>query len=119
MRGRSAVMAKTARRRSAKSFYEEALSEAERASTQIALEVEGVDEELAMLRLRLRSAVKAEPKDLALMLRGIDALRRLVETRHRLGEDQTEALAAEIPLLREALSEIAKEVAHDGDPGNR
>ena len=108
------------RRRRTKNFYEGALSDAEKASAQIAREVEGIDEEVALLRLRLRTLIKDKPQDFPLMLRGLDALRRLVEVRFRLGEDQSEALAAEVTLVRDELVRMhTEEVALDGDPGNR
>src|SRR5688572_1900678 len=118
----NAVVAKAGRRRSAKSFYESALNEAEKNSVQIAREVDGIDEEVALLRLRLRTVMEeVETRtDFPLMLRGLDALRRLVEVKYRLGEQQREALGTELALLREELLRIYRgEVAHDGDPGNR
>ena len=48
----------------AKRFYEEALTQAERADFPVALDVEGVDQEIAVLRLRLRTALKNRPEDL-------------------------------------------------------
>ena len=84
----NAVVAKAGRQRSAKSFYESALNEAEKNSVQIAREVDGIDEEVALLRLRLRTVMEeVETRtDFPLMLRGLDALRRLVEVKYRLGE---------------------------------
>ena len=111
---------KTRRRRRAKSFYEGALDEAEKNSVQLAREVEGIDEEVALLRLRLRTVIAKKPEDFPLMLRGLEALRRLVEVRFRLGEEESEALAAELAQMRDELVRMYREeVAHDGDPGNR
>ena len=100
----NAVVAKAGRQRSAKSFYESALNEAEKNSVADAREVGGIDEEVALLRLRLRTVMEEVEQDrLALMLRGLDALRRLVEVKYRLGEQQREALGSELALLREEL----------------
>ena len=112
-------MVKASRRRSAKSFYGEALTAAERRVLAEAHEVEGLDGEVALLRTLLRSALQDSGKDLALMLRGMDGLRRLVVARYHLGGKQEEALKAEEPGLLELLAELIKEVAHDSDPGNR
>jgi hypothetical protein len=79
-------------RKTAKHFYEQALSQAERAAFSEALEVDGFDEEIAALRLRLRSVIEAEPKDLALMLRGMDVLRRLVASKYGLSRKDQKAL---------------------------
>ena len=65
-------------------FYVEALSEAERAGLDEALEVEGFEEEIAALRLRLRSAIEERPQDVALMLRGMDVLRRMLAAKYGL-----------------------------------
>ena len=111
---------KTARERRAQNFYECVLHESEKNSIQIAREVEGIDEEVALLRLRLRTEIEKAKTDFPLLLRGLDALRRLIEVKYRLGEDQSQALGAELALLREELLRMYREeVAHDGDPGNR
>lgn len=111
---------KTTRQRRAKNFYECVLTDTEKNSLQIAREVEGIDEEVALLRLRLRTVIEKKSQDFPLMLRGLDALRRLIEVRYRLGEEESEALAAEVTLLRDELTHIFREeVANDGDSGNR
>jgi hypothetical protein len=108
------------RRRRTKNFYESALSEAEKTSVQFAREVDGIDEEVALLRLRLRTVVQSNPKDFPLMLRGLEVLKRLLEVRFRLGEKQSDALGAELAQIRDELIRIYREeVAHDGDSGNR
>jgi hypothetical protein len=69
---------------SARRFYADALSEAERADLPVALEIEGVDEEIALLRLRIRTALEEHPDDLPLMFKGVDLLAKMVATRYRL-----------------------------------
>ena len=113
------MVTKTTRRRSAKGFYQKALEAAEKRVLAEAHTVEGLDDEVALLRTFLRSAVQRSGADPALMLRGMDVLRRLVVARHHLGSTEEDALKAEEPSLLELLTELVKEVAHDGDPGNR
>ena len=72
-------------------FYECALTEAERAELAGALKVTGIDAEIAALRVRLRKVIKEQPEDLALMLRGMDVLRRLLVTRYGLSKKDEEA----------------------------
>jgi len=81
-------------------FYEKALTDAERADFRVALDIEGVDQEIALLRLRLRQALKEGPDGLVLMLRGVDILARLVARRYRLPKGSAEELASG---LRDAL----------------
>ena len=87
-------------------FYVSALSEAERLSLSEAMQVEGVDQEIALLRLRLRSAIAEEPEDLSLMFKGIALLARVVATRYGLGktgrEEMQEALLAAFTELKRA-----------------
>ena len=82
----------------AKRFYEEALTRAERFDFPVALDVEGVDQEIAVLRLRLRTVVKDHPQDLQLMVHGITLLVRALAARYHLpkaDENELSAWAAE------------------------
>ena len=99
-------------------FYEDAMNEAEQAAIQIAREVEGVDEELVVLRLRLRTLAQAEGFDLTLLLRSLDVLRRLVETKHKLTKTQRVAFEAEQPRVWDELKQMLTEVRHDGNAGS-
>lgn len=109
---------KAARTSKAESFYERILDEAERSSLAHALEVEGVDQELAMLRLRLRALLEQESFDFSLMLRAVESVRRLVATRYRLTPEQSQAFSDEAPALREELMKMFAEVRNDGDAGS-
>ena len=86
------MVARAPRRPAKRGFYKRALSQAEQASLGDALQVEGFDEEIAALRLRLRSVIKEYPADLALMLRGMDVLRRLVASKYGLSRGDQKAL---------------------------
>ena len=98
------------KRRLARSFYDEALTEAERSGLAEAFEVAGVDQEIAVLRLRLRSVLRERPEDLILMLKGVELLARVVAGRYRLtkgsevelGEALSGALASVSELKRGA-----------------
>jgi hypothetical protein len=78
----------------ARRFYEEALSQAEQADFPLALEIEGVDQEIAVLRLRLRAVLKHRPEDLPLMLRGVGLLVRALAAKYRLPKADQDAIAA-------------------------
>jgi hypothetical protein len=73
-------------------FYAKALSEAERVALSEALQVDGMDQEIALLRMRLRDAVTQSPEDLPLMFKGIALLARVVATRYRLGKTGREEI---------------------------
>lgn len=88
-------------------FYVEAMTAAERLDLAEAMQVDGVDQEIALLRLRLRSAAK-DPENLALMFKGIELLAKVVATRYGLGktgrEEIQEALVSAFTDLRTAMS---------------
>jgi hypothetical protein len=89
--------AKRPRRRTprlAQRFYEQALDEAERTELAKAGEVEGVDGEMALLRLLLRTALAERPADFALMFRGIDLITKVAAARYRISKDDERDLLA-------------------------
>jgi hypothetical protein len=55
-----------------------------------ALKVEGIDQEIATLRLRLRSLLRERPEDTTLMLRAMNTLARMVTAKYRLPTAQEE-----------------------------
>jgi hypothetical protein len=83
------------------------MSEAERLALADAMQVDGVDQEITLLRLRLRSA-SVRPEDLPLMFKGIELLAKLVATRYQLGktgrEEMQEALLSAFTDLKQAMS---------------
>jgi hypothetical protein len=102
----------SARQRKPRRFYERALEEAERCELPAALEIEGVDEEIALLRLRLRTALEEHPEDLPLMFRGVELLTRAVTARYRLPKpDDGAALRLRAELLKEVTSIVAAATA--------
>jgi hypothetical protein len=70
----------------ARDFYGSALNEAEQREFEAASEIEGIDGEIALLRLRLRDALQRHPEDLSLMLRGMALLVKAVAARYRLSK---------------------------------
>lgn len=77
----------------AKRFYEKVLTQAERHDFPVALQVEGIDQEIALLRLRLRTALEKQPEDLQLMLRGVVLLVQALGAKYRLPKPDQDALA--------------------------
>ena len=57
------IRQKGTRRVSQKMFYHDGLSKAERVDLERAAEVENLDEEIAVLRVRLKTALKERPED--------------------------------------------------------
>lgn len=80
------------------SFYRAAMSEAEQYPR--ARDVEGLDDELAVLRMQLRHGLMQEDVDLKVVLACIDQVRKLVLARYRMSpkraDDFTDSVAAVI-----------------------
>ncbi len=103
-RGRAARPA--SRSKLAREFYASALDAAERIDLDAASEVEGLDEEIALLRMKLREALGKRPDDLALMLRGIDLLVKAVSARYRLSPESGETLGEKMAAVVQSLGEL-------------
>ncbi len=86
-----------------KGFYRRALSEAEQVLLPEAKEVEGLDEEIALLRVKLSSALNEQPQNMPLLLRGVDLLVKAVAARYRLSAKSQENLA-------QAIDSVLKEI---------
>ena len=77
-------------------FYESALTEAERMRLPEAREVENIDEEIAMLRVKLYTAVEKYPAQLGLLAKGVGMLLRMAALRYRMSDEAKEDLEASI-----------------------
>jgi hypothetical protein len=84
-------------------FYQAALTEAERECWPVARQIEGLEQEIALLRLRLRRAIEERPEDLPLMFRGIDLLARVVSARYRLSKGSRQDLNDSLRLVLESV----------------
>jgi len=85
-------------------FYSRALSEAEQLHLLEASEVEGVDDEIALLRLRLREMAERSPDRIDLQMDLAAAIARLVNTRYQISSVQKKSLKA-------AVTKVLEEVA--------
>ncbi len=95
------------RQAAARNFYRQALDQAERPDLERAQEIEGLDDEIALMRVRLKRAVEEHPQDVQLLVKGLDILMRAVGARYRLSpksrKDLTENLAATLNSLGDQL----------------
>jgi len=86
-----------------KGFYERALSEAERVLIPEARKVEGLDDEIALLRVKLSTALAQNPDNMPLMMRGVELLVKAVAAKYRLSKKSQDNLA-------EAIDGVLKEI---------
>jgi hypothetical protein len=91
------------RPRGAGGFYDAALTEAERAELPAAKKLDGLDEEIALVRLRLRSALEQHPENVTVMMKGIELLVKALSARYKLTKDDKTELSER---MRQTLLEI-------------
>ena len=87
---------------SARLFYDRVVEEAE---LRDALAVEGLDQEVALLRIKLRDHVTAHPEDLALMLKSVTLIVRAVAARYRMSPKRTADFADALVATLDALGD--------------
>ena len=85
-------------------FYSRTLDEAERLELEEARGIEGLDEEIAVLRVKLRELMVTEPERFDLQLKTANTIARLVMTRYNVTKEQKKS-------LKEAISKVLTEIA--------
>jgi hypothetical protein len=85
-------------------FYGKALNESERLGLEEARGVEGIDEEIAILRFKLRELIVAAPEKFELHLKLATSIARLVSTRYSITKEQKKS-------LKEAITKVLTEIA--------
>lgn len=83
---------RTKRGPAARNFYRAALAAAEQGELRDAAAAEGLDDEVALLRMLVRRELAARPEDIRPLLQGLTLLVRAVAARHRIAPADQEAL---------------------------
>jgi hypothetical protein len=94
-----------ARRPSVRDFYRRALTEAEQLELDDARELEGLEEEIAVLRVRLQTALQEKPEDLGLLTKGVEALVKAVGAQYRLSPKARKDLADNVAAVLNSLGD--------------
>ena len=85
-------------------FYSQVLDEAETLQLDEAREVEGIDEEIAILRVKLLSLISNHPDRIDLQMAAANTITRMVRTRHSLSANQKKS-------LKDAMTKVLTEIA--------
>ncbi len=98
------------------SFYDDTLTEAERTKLSHARSVDGLDEEIALLRVRLHRLFKEKPSEdelsrLELLIKGLGMLVKLVSVRYKLSPAARDNLADH---LSKVINEISSAFITEG-----
>ncbi len=85
-------------------FYSKVLDEAEKLDFTLATGVEGIDDEIALLRVKIKSLLERDPENIKLIMQATNALERLITTRYKITKEQRKG-------LREAIGNVLRDVA--------
>jgi len=85
-------------------FYSRALTEAEKLEMEEAACVDGLDQEISLLRIKLRELVENQPDRIDLHMEAANTIARLVRTRYQISKEQKKS-------LKEAIAKVLTEVA--------
>src|SRR4030042_3902163 len=86
-------------------FYSRVLDEAELLDFERASGVNGIDDEIALLRVEIKKAITGgDSKNLRLLVEATNALERLIWTRYRITKEQRKG-------LKEAIGNVLRDIA--------
>ena len=85
-------------------FYSKVLDEAEKFDFELASGVEGIDDEIALLRVKIKSVLEKDPENIKLIVQATNTLAGLVKTRYNISKEQKKG-------LKEAIGNVLRDVA--------
>ena len=85
-------------------FYSKVLDETEQLDFELATGVEGIDDEIALLRVKIKSLLEHDPENIKLIMQATNTLARLVRTRYNIGKEDKKG-------LKEAIGNVLRDVA--------
>ena len=85
-------------------FYSRVLDEAERLDFELATGVDGIDDEIALLRVKIKSLLEHDPENIKLIMQATNTLARLIRTRYNIGKEDRKG-------LKEAIGNVLRDVA--------
>jgi hypothetical protein len=85
-------------------FYSKVLDEAEQLDFELASGVEGFDDEIALLRVKIKSLLENDPENIRLLMEATNTLVRLVKAKYNISKEQKKG-------LKEAIENVLKDIA--------
>jgi len=85
-------------------FYSKVLDEVERLDFELATSVDGIDDEIALLRVKIKSLLAHDPENIKLIMQATNTLARLVRTRYNISKEDKKG-------LKEAIGNVLRDVA--------
>lgn len=84
-------------------FYSDLLDETQRADFEQALMVEGLDIEIALLRVKLRAVIRNDPDNIKLITRAAESLARVVKVKYGAGKQDPRK-------VKEAIGNVLRDI---------
>jgi hypothetical protein len=85
-------------------FYSKVLDEAEQLDFELATSVEGIDDEIALLRIKIKSILEKDPENIKLIIKATNTLAGLLKTKFNISKEDKKG-------LKEAIANVLKDVA--------
>ncbi len=85
-------------------FYSRVLDEAEQLDFELATGVEGIDDEIALLRVKIKALLENDPENVKLIMQATNTLSRLVRTRYNISKEDKKG-------LKEAIANVLRDIA--------
>ncbi len=85
-------------------FYSRVLDEAEKLDFELATGVEGIDDEIALLMVKIKAVLENDPENIRLIMLATNTLAGLVRTRYNIATEQRKG-------LKEAIGNVLRDVA--------
>jgi hypothetical protein len=85
-------------------FYSKVLNEAEQLDFELAAGVNGFDDEIALLRVKIKSLLENDPENIKLLMAATTTLANLVKTKYKISKEQKQG-------LKEAIENVLKDIA--------
>jgi hypothetical protein len=85
-------------------FYTRVMDEAGQLDFELAAGVEGIDDEITLLRVKIKEMLASDPKNIERILKMTETLARLVKTRYQIDKEHKKG-------LKEAIGNVLKDVA--------
>ena len=85
-------------------FYSKVLDETEKLNFEKATRIEGIDDEIALLRVKIMSLVERDPENIKLIMQATNTLARLIRTRYNISKEDRKG-------LKDAIGTVLKDIA--------
>ena len=85
-------------------FYSKVLDEAEQLDLELATGVEGIDDEIALLRVKIKSVLANDPDNVKLIMQATNTIARLVRVKYKISKEDKKG-------LKEAIGNVLRDIA--------